>query len=86
LKTPEAVREYISHLEQIIGQMQQRLELMEKHTEKLETRSRMNSQNSSKPPSSGSPRYKPTKKTQKSKTRRAGQSSGQLPGKSDSLR
>ena len=47
--------------------MQQRLELIEKRTEKLEARSKMNSQNSSKPPSSDGPFNKQQKKTKKSK-------------------
>ena len=55
LTTPEAVRAYIVHLEKTIYQMQQQLRLLEKRTEKLEVRTNMNSQNSSKPPSSDSP-------------------------------
>lgn len=73
LSTPEPVRAYIIHLERIIGQMQQRLELIEKRTEKLEARTKMNSQNSSKPPSSDSPFNKQKKKTKKSKRKRGGQ-------------
>jgi hypothetical protein len=42
--TPEPVREYIIYLERLIGQMQHRLETVEKRTEKLEARTRMNSQ------------------------------------------
>jgi transposase len=73
LSTPEPVREYIIYLERLIGQMQQRLDAVEKRTEKLEARTRMNSQNSSKPPSSDSPFNKQKKKTKKSKTKRGGQ-------------
>lgn len=73
LSTPEPVREYILYLERLVGQMQQRLEAVEKRTEKLEARTRMNSQNSSKPPSSDSPFNKQKKKTKKSKTKRGGQ-------------
>jgi transposase len=73
LSTPEPVREYIIYLERLIGQMQQRLEAVEKRTEKLEARTRMNSQNSSKPPSSDSPFNRQKKKTKKSKTKRGGQ-------------
>jgi len=60
LSTPGPIRAYIIHLEQVIEQMQQRLELIEKRTEKLEVNSKMNSQNSSKPPSSDSPFNKQT--------------------------
>jgi transposase len=73
LSTPEPVREYIIYLEQLIGQMQQRLDAVEKRTEKLEVRTRMNSQNSSKPPSSDTPFNKQKKKTKKSKNKRGGQ-------------
>ena len=73
LSTPESVRAYIIHLEQIIAQMQKRLELVEKRTEKLEVRTKMNSQNSSKPPSSDSPFNKQKKKIKKSKRKRGGQ-------------
>jgi len=73
LSTPEPVREYILYLERLIGQMQQRLEMVEKRTAKLEARTKMNSQNSSKPPSSDSPFNKPNKKTNKSKPKRGGQ-------------
>jgi transposase len=73
LSTPEPVREYIIYLERLIGQMQQRLDAVEKRTEKLEARTRMNSQNSSKPPSTDSPFNKQKKKTKKSKTKRGGQ-------------
>ena len=73
LSTPEPVRAYIIHLEKVIGQMQQRLELIEKRTEKLEVRSEMNSQNSSKPPSSDGPFNKQKNKTKKSKRNRGAQ-------------
>lgn len=71
--TPEPVRAYIVYLEQLIGQMQQRLDLLEKRTEKLEVQSKKNSQNSSKPPSSDSPYSKPKKKNKKSKRKRGAQ-------------
>ena len=71
--SPEPVRAYIVHLEQIIGQMQQRLDLLEKRTEKLEVESKKNSQNSSKPPSSDSPYSKPKKKSKKSNRKRGAQ-------------
>lgn len=73
LSTPEPVRAYIIHLEQIIDQMQQRLELIEKRTEQLEVRSKMNSKNSSKPPSSDGPFNKQKNKAKKSKRKRGGQ-------------
>ena len=73
LSTPEPVRAYILHLEKVIGQMQQRLELIEKRTEKLEAHSKMNSQNSSKPPSSDGPFNKQPKKAKKSKRNRGAQ-------------
>ena len=53
--------------------MQQRLELVEKRTERLEARSKMNSQNSSKPPSSDGPFNKQPKKAKKSKRNRGAQ-------------
>ena len=53
--------------------MQQRLDLLEKRTEKLEVQSKKNSQNSSKPPSSDSPYTKPKKKTKNSKRKRGAQ-------------
>jgi transposase len=70
LSIPEPVRAYIIHLERMTGQMQQRLELVEKRTEKLESRANKNSQNSSKPPSSDSPFNKQKKKTKKSYDRK----------------
>ncbi|MBW2576009.1 MAG: IS66 family transposase [Deltaproteobacteria bacterium] len=53
--------------------MQQRLDLLEKRTEKLEAQTKKNSQNSSKPPSSDSPFNKPKKKTKKRKRKRGAQ-------------
>lgn len=73
LTTPEPVRAYILHLEQVIHQLQQRLDMIEKRTDHLEMRTRMNSQNSSKPPSSDSPFNKQKKKAKKSKRKRGGQ-------------
>jgi transposase len=71
--TPEAVKAYIIYLEQVIAQLQQRQDLLEKRTEKLENQSRMNSQNSSKPPSSDGPFKKPKKQSKKSKRKRGAQ-------------
>ena len=53
--------------------MQKQLGQLEKRTEKLETRTKMNSQNSSKPPSSDSPFNKHKKKNKKNKRKRGGQ-------------
>ena len=65
LSTPQAVKDYIVYLEKTIFQMRQQLGQLEKRTEKLEVRSQMNSQNSSKPPSSDSPFDKKNKKKTK---------------------
>ena len=73
LTIPEAVRAYIVHLETTIFQMQQQLGQLEKRTEKFEVQTKMNSQNSSKPPSSDSPFNKKNKKNKKSKRKRGGQ-------------
>ena len=80
--TPEAVRHYILHLERTLSDMASRLASQEeqlrvhgKRLEQLETRTRKNSQNSSKPPSSDSPfdRDRRKKKTKKSKRAKGGQ-------------
>lgn len=73
LTTPQAVRDYIIYLEKTIFQMQQQLGQLEKRTEKLEVRTKMNSQNSSKPPSSDSPFNKKKKKKKKAKRKRGAQ-------------
>jgi transposase len=73
LSTPQAVKDYIVYLEKTIFQMQQQLGQLEKRTEKLEARTKMNSQNSSKPPSSDSPFDKKKKKKKKTKRKRGGQ-------------
>jgi len=73
LTTPEPVRAYIVHLEKTIFQMQQQLGQLEKRTEKLEVQTKMNSQNSSKPPSSDSPFNKKKEKKKKNKRKRGGQ-------------
>ena len=59
LTTAQPVRDYIIYLEKTIFQMQQQLGQLEKRTEKLEVQTKMNSQNSSKPPSSDSPHTEP---------------------------
>ncbi len=73
LSTPQAVRDYIVYLEKTIFQMQQQLGQLEKRTEKLEVQTKMNSLNSSKPPSSDSPFSKKNKNKKKSKRKRGGQ-------------
>ena len=73
LSTPQPVKDYIVYLEKTIFQMQQQLGQLEKRTEKLEARTKMNSQNSSKPPSSDSPFNKKKKNKKKSKRKRGGQ-------------
>ena len=57
--TPESVRQYIKHLEQTIALLVNKVQELEKRTEKLESKANQNSQNSSKPPSSDSPFKKP---------------------------
>jgi transposase len=71
--TISPVKDYIVYLEKTIFQMQQQLGQLEKRTEKLEARTKMNSQNSSKPPSSDSPFNKKKNKKKKSKRKRGGQ-------------
>ena len=73
LSTPQSVKDYIIYLEKTIFQMQQQLGQLEKRTEKLEVQTKMNSQNSSKPPSSDSPFDKKKKKKKKTKRKRGGQ-------------
>jgi transposase len=73
LSTPQSVKDYIIYLEKTIFQMQQQLGQLEKRTEKLEVQTKMNSQNSSKPPSSDSPFNKKSKKKKKSRRKRGGQ-------------
>jgi transposase len=73
LSTPQSVKDYIIYLEKTIFQMQQQLGQLEKRTEKLEIKTKMNSQNSSKPPSSDSPFNNKKKKKKKSKRNRGGQ-------------
>jgi transposase len=57
---PESVRQYIQQLESALFGLNQRVE-------KLETRSRKDSTNSGKPPSSDSPFKRPERKRKKSK-------------------
>ena len=71
--TPQAAKQYIIELENILGQLVQRHEALEKRTDTLETRLNQNSQNSSKPPSSDGPFKKPKRKRKKGKRKRGGQ-------------
>jgi transposase len=70
---PEAVRGYISALEQNIATMSDKIELLEKRIEQLENRVNQNSQNSNKPPSSDGPFQPPRKKTEKKKRKKGAQ-------------
>lgn len=92
--TPEPVRHYILYLERTLTDMAARLasqeELLQAHgkrLEQLEVRTRKNSQNSSKPPSSDSPfeRERRKKKTKKSKRAKGGQKGGGGPQKLDNV-
>jgi transposase len=60
-------------LEQTLHDMQQRVEAHEKRIEKLEVRTRKNSHNSSKPPSSDPPFGRQKRKQKKSKRSKGGQ-------------
>ena len=71
--TPQPVKQYIEYLEQAIATLVAKLEQHEKRIEQLEVRTKKNSLNSSKPPSSDSPFRKPKKKSKKSKRKRGGQ-------------
>ena len=77
-QTPEMVRHYILHLERTLYEMQQRVDSHEQRIEKLETRSKKNSSNSSKPPSSDPPFARPKRK-QKSSGRAKGGQKGHEP-------
>ncbi|BBO68082.1 hypothetical protein DSCA_61040 [Desulfosarcina alkanivorans] len=71
--TPEPVRHYIMALERTLFDMEQRIALHEKRLEKLEVRTRKNSHNSSKPPSSDPPFARKKRKQKKSKKAKGGQ-------------
>jgi transposase len=74
-QTPEPVRLYILYLERALAGTQKLSEEHEKRIEKLEVQVEMDSQNSSKPPSSDSPfkRADRKKKVKKSKRAKGGQ-------------
>ena len=71
--TPEPVKQYIVCLEQSIASLAARVQQLEKRIEQLEGKTKQNSQNSNKPPSSDSPFKKPKRKGKKSKRKRGGQ-------------
>ncbi|MBI4777046.1 MAG: IS66 family transposase [Deltaproteobacteria bacterium] len=73
LATPEPVRRYIEHLEQVLGDHGRLLEQQRQRLEKIEARQNRDSQNSNKPPSSDSPFKKPEKTAKKSKRKKGGQ-------------
>ena len=60
--TPEPVKQYIEYLEQTIMAFVSRVQQLEKRIEQLEVKTKQNSQNSNKPPSSDSPFKKPKNK------------------------
>lgn len=71
--TPEPVKQYIEYLEQTIASFAARVQQLEKRIEQLEVKTKQNSQNSNKPPSSDSPFKKPKNKDKKRKRKRGGQ-------------
>jgi transposase len=71
--TPEPVRQYIMALERTLFDMEQRIAAHEQRLEKLEVRTRKNSHNSSKPPSSDPPFNRQKRKQKKSKRSKGGQ-------------
>jgi transposase len=70
LATPEPVRKYVEALEQAIVDLLAKAQQHEKRIAELERRLNLDSQNSSKPPSSDSPYRKPRPKTKKKKKSR----------------
>ena len=71
--TPQTVRQYILSLEQTLYDMQQRVESHEERIEKLEVKTKKNSHNSSKPPSSDPPFDRQKRKQKKSQRAKGGQ-------------
>ena len=74
--TPEPVRDYVRYLEASLGKLQQQLKQVEERVEKLEVRTRKDSRNSSKPPSSDSPFTKPERKKKTKSNRKKGGQKG----------
>jgi len=73
LATPEPVRRYIEHLEQVTKEHRSLLEQQQQRIERIESRMNRDSQNSNQPPSSDAPFKKPKKKAKKSKRKKGGQ-------------
>ena len=71
--TPAPVRQYVMALERMLFDMEQRIVAHEKRLEKLEVRTKRNSHNSSKPPSSDPPFSRKKRKQKKSKRSKGGQ-------------
>jgi transposase len=71
--TPEPVRQYILFLERSQQYLKQQMKQVENRIEQLEVRTKKNSQNSSKPPSSDSPFKKVKHKKKKSNRPKGGQ-------------
>jgi transposase len=71
--TPEPVRQYVQLLEQLLFDMQKRVESNEDRIEKLESKINQNSHNSSKPPASDPPFEREKRKRKKSKRKKGGQ-------------
>ena len=71
--TPQPVKQYILYLEQALVSLAAKTEQLERRIEQLEVRTKKNSQNSSKPPSSDGPFKKPRKKDKKGKRKRGAQ-------------
>jgi transposase len=76
--TPEPIRHYILYLEKLVSDMARRIEQQDKilkahaqRLEQLEVRTRKNSKNSSRPPSSDSPFEKARRKKKNKKSKRA---------------
>ena len=70
---PEAVRVYITALEQSVVTLSDKIKTLEKRIEQLEARLNQNSQNSNKPPSSDGPFKRPKPKAEKKKRKRGAQ-------------
>ena len=73
LATPEPVRKYIQMLEQSILHLTATVAELKERIEKLELKTKTNSQNSNQPPSSDLPFNKPERQKKKSKRKRGGQ-------------
>ncbi len=65
--TPAPVKHYILQLEQIMLQLTEKIDKLETRITELETKTKSNSRNSDKPPSSDNPFHKPKKDESKKK-------------------